>query len=394
MSPPLRLAYLLTMLSVACGRTGLTRVNLDAGQDLPRNEVQDSLSDADAPPDVAIASDGLSAVDGRRVCGTVQMGPQPWPVLEWVVDTSSSMQAPVSGTGQNGWEVTRDALKQVISGLSSASPAIGLTLFPNRGDCTVAPVAVPAAPITEAAKAALVAALDRVGQPAGGRSTAPAFALAQEDATGTVLSNGLTFGPATVLLLTAGPPEQTPLCGEQQDPFLALETEVRAARARFVPTCVFALPGTGGSRDALIDIAKAGAGVSDVPDASSLWYCFRDGNRGPDSGSFLKTGIECILGGGTVDGDDCIPNYGDFRHGSCVLSIPDLPVDADRDKVTVTMSVGASPTREVLHVDCSSAGADGWDYSSNGRGIIFCGRACDDAQAAWYQSAIFGCQGD
>ena len=48
--------------------------------------------------------------------------------------------------------------------------------------------------------------------------------------------------------------------------------------------------------------------------------------------------------------------------------------------------------RVVPRVDCS-ADADGWDFSPNRDAVIFCGKACVDATAAWYQSVTFGCKG-
>ena len=159
----LPLPGLLAILLLACGRTGSVRrsqpdANPDQGQD-------------------ACCTGDLTASDlaGGRTCAVLQ-GSSTWPVVELVVDTSISMQDAVTGTGQSGWELTRDTLKRVISRLTSASPAMGLTLFPNRGDCVSAPIAVPAAPISAQTQAQLIAALDSVASPMGARPTAAALA--------------------------------------------------------------------------------------------------------------------------------------------------------------------------------------------------------------------------
>ena len=392
MKKALRLSCLLTTLLLACGRTGVGKSNHpDAGQGEGRDEAQDYPQEAFRAADSATGIDSLGSIDGKRTCGTFRAGYGEWPVVELVVDRSTALQAPAVGS-QSGWEITRAALKRVISRLTPTSPAIGLTLFPNSGDCTVAPITVPATPITDQTKADLIAALDGV-LPGGARSPATALALAQDDADTRVFPNGLRLSPfKTLILLTAGAPEPSPVCGVQDDAIAALKNQVRSAYGNNARTCVFDLPGTGSARDVLVEVAELGSGSSGVLDASSPPTCFRDCDQGLESGPLLETGIECILDQGTLSGDECIPNYGDY--GSCVLSLPDLPADADRNNVTVVMTTGASPTRAVPHVDCSSSGADGWDYSSNGRAVIFCGQACEDALAAWYESVTFGCKGD
>lgn len=371
--PPPSLAAILLL---ACGRTGTARLSHpDASQD----QVLDGTGD--------LAADNL---DGSRNCGVVWSSAS-WPVIELVVDTSASMQGAVTGTGQSSWELTRDALKRVISRLTPASPAIGLTLFPNQGDCVRAPIVVPAAPISEQTQAQLMAALDSVAFPAGARPTPAALALAQADATGKVLANGLVLWPEWLVLLTAGAPDLPPACGAVGDPIVALRDQAKAAWEAMAPTCVFALPGAGPARPALIDVAKTGANVT--PDAGPLSYCFDDCDQGASAASILETGLECFLAGGIPDGSECVGGTGDLRRG-CVVPLPSpLFPDADLDNVTVVITSGAAPSRVVPRVDCSSAAADGWDLGSARKLVTFCGNSCSDFLGSWSYSITFGCQG-
>ena len=148
---------LLAILLLACGRTGSVRRSPpDASQDQGQDAWQPDASQ-DQGQDACCSGD-LDASDlaGCRTCITLQ-GSSTWPVVELVVDTSATMQDAVTGAGQSSWELTRDTLKRVISRLTPASPAMGLTLFPNQGDCFSAPIAVPAAPISAQTRAQLIA---------------------------------------------------------------------------------------------------------------------------------------------------------------------------------------------------------------------------------------------
>jgi hypothetical protein len=311
--------------------------------------------------------------------------------VELVVDTSISMQDAVTGTGQSGWELTRDTLKRVISRLTSASPAMGLTLFPNRGDCVSAPIAVPAAPISAQTQAQLIAALDSVASPMGARPTAAALALAQTDATGKVLADGLLLQP-WLILLTAGTPDLSPACGASGDPILALQDQAKAAWQARVPTCVFALPGAGPARDKLIDVAKAGVGAT--LDAGSLPYCFEDCDQGASAASILETGLECVLAGGLANGSDCLPTSYEDSPKSCFVSFPGLSdPTVDPDNVSVVITPVAASSRVVPRVDCSSATADGWDPGPDQRSVTFCGQSCSDFLASWSYSITVDCKG-
>jgi hypothetical protein len=383
-----RLLCFACALSLACGRTSAGKNSRwDAGQDDGSDERQGDAQDALLAPDLNLGPD---SIDGKRSCGTLTMGPLKWPVVELVVDRSVSLQAPVA-EGQSGWKVTRDALERVISRLTPASPAVGLTLFPNSGDCTVAPVAVPAAPITDQTKAGLIAALDQV-LPGGARSPAAALALAEADAT-KVFPGGLTLSPfKTLILLTAGAPDPSPLCTGQDNSVAALLAQVQSAYQRSARTWVLAIPGAASSLDVLREVADFGCGLSGLPDASSHSVCLRDCDQGSASGTLIESGLECILYGGSLDGNECVPPPYDYGYRSCAIPLPSFSADVDLDDVTVLMTIGVSPARVVPRVDCSS-NADGWDYTPDDQHIVLCGQACADAAATWYESVTFGCKG-
>ena len=388
----LPLPGLLAILLLACGRTGsVRRSQPDASQDQGQDAWQPDASQ-DQGQDACCSGD-LAASDlaGGRTCVTLQ-GSSTWPVVELVVDTSATMQEAVTGTVQSSWELTRDTLKRVISRLTPASPAMGLTLFPNQGDCVSAPIAVPAAPISAQTRAQLIAALDSVALPVGARPTAAALSLAQTDATSKVFANGLSLQPWLVLL-TAGTPDSSLACGAVGDPILALQDQAKAAWQAREPICVFALPGAGPARDTLIDVAKAGAGAT--LDAGSLPYCFEDCDQGASAASILETGLECVLGGGLANGSDCFPTSYEDSPRSCFVSFPGLSApNVDPDNVTVVITPVAASPRVVPRVDCSSATADGWDPGPARRSVTFCGQSCSDFLASWSYSITAGCRRD
>jgi hypothetical protein len=366
------------VLSLACGRT-----------DLSTHSVADGATNA---PDLAAAD-----VNGPRNCGTMSIGSGPPMIVEFVVDASLSMQEIVPESGQTRWEMTRNALKKVFSELGLGStPSIGLTLFPNRGDCAVAPIAVPAAPFSEQLRSQLLAALDGVTAPAGTRPTAAALALALADSQPKLLPNGFTLsGAYAVVLLTAGGPDASLACGDQEDPISALENQVRTARAEGVPTCVYSLPGTGAARDLLVDTAKIGVPGSDYPNSEPPGYCFWDSDQGANSGEELAAGLRCLLAAYFPQENKCI-DFGmsrDFPR-TCFLPLGINFQGADPANATAEVTVGVEMPRNMPRADCSLAGANGWDLAPDMQSMTFCGQSCDDYLASLNFTLTFGCKGD
>ena len=381
------------VLSLACGRTALNPQSVaDARTDGPRDpmSVADIADGTNHAPDLAGADS-----DGGRNCGTMSIGSGPPLIVEFVVDTSLSLQEIVPESGQTRWEMTREALKKVFSELGlGSSPSIGLTLFPNRGDCAVAPVVVPAAPFTEQLRSQLLAALDGVNAPAGARPTAAAVALALTDSQPKLLPNGFTLsGVYAVVLLTAGAPDASPACGDQDDPISAIKNQVRAAQTEGVPTCVYSLPGTGTARDLLVNIAKIGAPGSSYPDAEPPWYCFWDSDQGANSTEELEAGLRCILDGYSPTENECIGYARDFPR-SCILQLGIDFQGADPANATAEVTVGVEMPRNMPRADCSLAGANGWDLTPDMKSVTFCGQSCDDYLASLNFTLTFGCKDD
>lgn len=381
-SRTLRLPCLVVVLSLACGRTHLgTPGVLDGGPDQGRDQARDHTHE-DASP-------GTDAIDGEPGCGSMERTFE-WPVVELVVDRSASLAAPAAG-GQSAWQITREALARVISRLTPASPAIGLTLFPNHGDCTEAPVAVPAAPITEETKAALLAALAAV-QPGGARSPASALALAQADAT-KVFANGLKLSSLkTLILLVGGAPDPSAVCGDSTDPVAALQSQLATAYEKSAITWVLALPGAASARGLLEQIARRGCLPITESYPEDLPVCFRDCDQGEGSGTMLEEGIECILRGGGFYENACVTDNNRERgYRSCFFSILDTAADVDWDATTVTMTIGTAAPRVVPRADCDLT-ADGWEYTDGGKAIHYCSRTCAEVAGAWHERVTLFCK--
>jgi hypothetical protein len=380
-----RIVVALPLLLPSCGRTGTGQVShLDAGRAWTADAMPDSPSVADVagPP-----ADGGTA---RQICGTYRRGPREWPVVELVVDGTSTPR-PGAGVGVTGWEVTREALRRVIVDLTPASPAVGLTIYPSRGDCTTSSVTVPAAPINEQSKAALLVAIGGA-IPDGPRSPTGALALAVADASKT-FANGLTLSPfKTVVWLSAGAPEGTSHCGSAEDLAADLLVQARKDSDNQARTFVLALPGAGPARDLLTEVSDLGCVPTADPDASLPHYCFADCDRGPDSGARIEEALRCVLAGGAFDGDACAVFIGDYPASQCFLALGDLAAQANPDEVTVTMTVGTSPPLVVPQVSCEAAAADGWEWAPDHTAIRLCGPACTQAYGSWDQTVTFRCE--
>lgn len=381
-----RILVALPSLLPACGRTGVRQVSHhDAG----RARAVDATPDSPSAAEVALPQ--TDGGDARQVCAIYRRGPLDWPVVELVVDGTAAPK-PAPGIGVTGWEITREVLRRIIVDLTPASPAVGLTIVPSEGDCTTRSVAVPAAPIDEQSKAALLAAIGGP-IPDGPRSLAGALVLAAADASKT-FTNGLKLSPfKTVVWLSAGAPEGASNCGSAEDLAADLLVETQKNAENNTRTFVLALPGAGSARDLLAEVSDIGCVSTAAPDASLPHYCFADCDRGLESGTRMEEALRCILAGGAFDGDACV-YVGDYPAYQCFLSLGYLPAQANSDNVTVTMTIGTSPPLMVPHVSCDTAAANGWDWTPDHSAILLCGPACTNAYGSWDQTVTINCEGE
>ena len=115
--PPGFLPCLGAVLSLACGRTALNPQSVaDATTDGPRDRIStaDIAYGANYAPDLAGADR-----DGRRNCGTMSMGSGSNMIVEFLVDTSLSLQEIVPETGQTRWEMTGTLSRRCFPSLAS-----------------------------------------------------------------------------------------------------------------------------------------------------------------------------------------------------------------------------------------------------------------------------------
>ncbi len=303
--------------------------------------------------DAGILSD--AGADSLSLCNDIQLGTffssSPYQI---VLDRSAGMAVTMPGTDRTVWERTREALLP----FATQGGPIGLTLFPDDGDCARGPVAVPSAIGPRATPDAVQAAL-AAATPAGGRPAADAVGLAIAD--GKVLEPLL--GRPIVVLFTNGAPEALAGCGGDGDGLAALRRQFESAYDAGIYACIAALPGTGTAADGLRKVALAGAGA----DPTRACYVDYDTDDGPER---LKADF-CSFGCQRVP-------------RSCLLHAPiDETTYLDRARLLVTLD--DAPTISLERTPgCAEGSPDaGWDVGADGRSIQLCGSLCADYADAW-----------
>lgn len=321
------------------------------------------------PPDQACAK-GIG--EGRAIP----------PVLEFVVDTSQSMDM-IPGTlqpappGQSKWDFTRDALIAATRAMRPETP-VGLYFYPmgsSFGRCINETVGEPIAPLTPAHLMAVEGAL-RNADVAGSTPTHDGYMVGRRR-----LEAAMFPGEKYLVLITDGEPVVGLGCqsrpgGDLTAPIVASAAEARRAG---IGTFVIGAHGSENARGGLSAIAKAGGSGSASCSASGPEYCHFDLTTQTNFSAALSMALEAIT----------------KRTLSCKYQVPAPPsgLTIDPTKVNVRYTRGTGEVVELIKDPSATECKSGWQYADGGASIQLCEAACNEAKADPKAriEVLFGC---
>jgi hypothetical protein len=310
-------------------------------------------------------------------------------VLEFVVDTSLSMNERPGGRGAMGptkWQSTRDALKSVISSLPD-SLAVGLLFYPNMPNearsrpapvnaCVNTMAGTAPAALNAAQKASLIAALDAT-DPDGWTPTDAAYQHALETA---ILPTRLP-GDKYMLLITDGQPTLRGDCtsagnGAGITPVESQPIVDHIARAlgRGVRTFLIGSPGSEGGRTWMSEAAIVGGTAAAGCKVMGPPFCHLDMTTSPDFGAALKAGLNKVTGS-----------------LACTYDIPDPGPGQVIDNNLINLIVTTASGTELVLPDEGANCTEGWRISGNQ--VVLCEGTCSRVQRDNDSiQLLFGCQ--
>jgi hypothetical protein len=337
------------------------------------------LSDAEADALTGAACAGWSAEPETQPA-----------VLQLVVDTSLSMNESPGRGGRNAdtkWEITRDALKEVIGALPE-DLAIGLFFYPNmstEGSATPRPLeacvntseGIPVAPLADQQRARLLDALDEQ-EPDGWTPTHGAYRHSLE----TSLLPSSYPGQKYLLLITDGAPTLTLTCEgdigsnspDPVDPEPIIDEVARARRAG-VRTFLIGSPGSEPGRPWMSEAALQGATARAGCHLDGDPYCHMDMTTAPDFGAALRAGLNQVTG-----------------EISCTYDIPEPPMGETIDPALVNLIVTTSTgSSQLVLPDAMGDCSEGWQLLGNQ--VVLCDGTCSRVQADGASlQLLFGCE--
>jgi hypothetical protein len=312
-------------------------------------------------------------------------------VLQLVVDTSLSMNESPNGRGGRNadtkWEITRDALKEVIGALPEEL-AIGLFFYPNmstEGSTTPRPLeacvntgeGIAVAPLADQQRARLIAALDDQ-EPDGWTPTHGAYRHALEAS----LLPSTYPGHKYLLLITDGAPTLTLTCEgdtgsnspEPVDPEPIID-EVARARGAGVRTFLIGSPGSEPGRPWMSQAALQGATARAGCHLDGSPYCHMDMTTAPDFGAALRAGLNQVTG-----------------EISCSYDIPEPPMGETIDPALVNLIVTTSSgSSQLVLPDALGDCSEGWRLMGNQ--VVLCDGTCSRVHADGASlQLLFGCE--
>jgi hypothetical protein len=320
-------------------------------------------------------------------------------VLEFIVDISGSMdRASPTTNGETKWVVTRRALQESITGLSSTL-AVGLSFFPNRDfteSATARPVSacidvsdnLAISPLTDAYRTILMNKLDALADNANGATpTHDAYDVGLSE-----IKKSTEPGDKYLVLITDGQPTQQQNCIGKVDmcepqPVQPIIDAITEAKEDYhVETFVVGSPGSEKNacsgddvRDWLSAAARAGGTGADGCSDSGPKYCHFDLSTSSDFGQALSDALGNIARSVV----------------SCVYVVPAPPSGETIDTARVNMLYQdyQGDYRLVLpsrSSDCTK----GWHFTDDSLAKI---RICPDTCTLLQQDAeakvtlVFGC---
>jgi hypothetical protein len=303
-------------------------------------------------------------------------------VLQFLVDTSGSMDQDAPGRGSK-WVQTRRALLSAIDGMPGET-SVGVVFYPNVPGNT-------AMPCFDRRTAVGLELLDAPRQrqqirqafnnqnPEGGTPTHDAYDYAVAE-----LQRSSVTGPHFIVLITDGIPTYTLGCdisgrrgNDNEVDSTPLVTAAAEAQAAGVRTFVIGSPGSEGARESLSRMAQAGGTARAGCSHNGPDYCHFDMTQQNDLAAGLVDALSAITGLAL----------------SCSYDIPAPPRGAmlDPGKVNVLFTDGGGEP-ELIGQSAGGSCSDGWQYSADQTRIQLCGPTCERIRSSEGGLSLqFGC---
>jgi len=327
-------------------------------------------------------SGGGGSVDPNTACTSTSADGEPTPVdLYFMVDITGSMNCPVPdggvmcdmpngppASGESRWTVVSAALKAFIADPANQTLGVGMRFFPvagNNAACNVNSYAMPNVEIgpLSTTSAPLTTVID-MQRPNGTTPTVPSLTAALDHASAWAKAN--PTHRVAVVYATDGQPNG---CGNSNTVQQAAAVALKAALGTpAIPTYVL---GVGPSLTNLNTIAENGG-------TKAAFLVDTSGN----AASQLSAALATIRSTTALD---------------CTYSVPAPPKGQtlDPSKVNITYTSSAGTVTSVLQdpPGTSCDAGSGWQYSTDGKTINLCGKACNDVKADknGKLQVLFGC---
>ncbi len=288
-------------------------------------------------------------------------------VLQFLVDTSGSMNQDAPGRGSK-WVQTRRAVLSAIDGMPGDT-SVGVVFYPNVPGNT-------AMPCFDRRTAVGLNALDAPRQrqqinqafnnqdPQGGTPTHDAYDYAVAE-----LQQSSAVGQRFIVLITDGIPTYTLGCdisgrrgNDNEVDSTPLVQAAADAQAAGVRTFVIGSPGSEGARESLSRMAEAGGTARAGCSHNGPQYCHFDMTQQNDLAVGLANALSAIAGLAL----------------SCSYDIPAPPRGAmlEPGKVNVLFT-GPGGEPELIGQSPNGSCSDGWQYSPDQSRIQLCGPTCE-----------------
>ncbi len=351
----------------------------DAGLDLGSGGTGSSSSNSTGGTSTTGVDGGLTF----NGCTGQSLEAEPLPaVIEFLIDTSGSMNWAAPGSEKTKWADTAQALVEAIDQMPSTTAA-GATFYPRtdgRRSCYRPDIGVPIGIMADADsehRTALKDALLPI-EPEGGTPTHPAYLYALD-----IIRETEYPGQRYLVLLTDGTPTYGINCsGDGRTPVDSEGLILQAQKAfeEGIRTFVIGSPGSEGAVEPLSRIASVGGTAREDCSDSGPRYCHFDMTQEPDFSQALREALGAILG---------------FTLG-CEWEVPAPPAgqELDPDKVNVKFVTGEGEEVEILKAADPESCTTGWKYSEDRAFVSLCPETCSQVQAdpKGRLDLVFGCE--
>ncbi|MGC4093952.1 MAG: vWA domain-containing protein [Polyangiaceae bacterium] len=316
-------------------------------------------------------------------------------VLQLVVDTSSSMGQNAPGNaGMSKWDVTRDALRDAIVGVTGtglpAAISVGMLFYPN----VVYDVQTTPQPLTSCVNTGAAVPIAELGPTGAAQRTLIGNRIAQVQlAVSTPTNDAYTYaldeqllpsdavGKKFMLLITDGTPTLLKGCmnptGQLSDVDpTPIVNEVTRAAKEGIKTFLIGSPGSEANRTWMSRAAVIGGTALAGCNVNGPNYCHMDMTTAPDFSAALRAGLARVVGAVTP----------------CTFSFATPPAGQTIDANNINVIITSTNQSSLAIRDDIGTCTEGWQLTADNEILLCpdtCARVKADSGAA--VDVVFGC---